>query len=165
MSYRFVKRETVPDGLRRIARERIENALAELRGETDSSPEEAIHEARKDMKKLRAVLRLARDELGDEVYRRENACFRDAGRELSAVRDADVMLETLRSLDGSFAKLRRSLEKHRGAESRGDAARSVTGTLESAHARVATWPLEHDGFEALEGGLRRIYRRGRRAWR
>src|SRR3954453_7178467 len=113
MSYRFVKRETVPDGLRRIARERIENALAELRGETDSSPEEAIHEARKDMKKLRAVLRLARDELGDDVYRRENACFRDAARKLSGVRDADVMLATFKGVDGSFPQLRASLKEHR----------------------------------------------------
>jgi CHAD domain-containing protein len=30
---------------------------------------------------------------------------------------------------------------------------------------VANWPLEHDGFEALEPGLRRMYRRGRRDYR
>ena len=39
-----------------------------------------MHEARKDMKKLRALLRLARGELGGQTYERENARFRDAAR-------------------------------------------------------------------------------------
>ena len=51
----------------------------ELRGKTDSTPEQAVHEARKDMKKLRALLGLARGELGERTFARENACFRDAG--------------------------------------------------------------------------------------
>src|SRR5437763_13267226 len=105
-SYRFRQREAVPDAIARIARGRIEHALAELRGEADSSPEVAVHEARKDMKKLRALLRLARDELGDEVYRRENECFRDAARRLSGFRDADMMLGALEGLDGDFNELR-----------------------------------------------------------
>src|SRR5919108_2848493 len=160
--YRFREGEAVPDGLRRIARGRIDHALDELRGKTKSSPEEAVHEARKNMKKLRALLRLARDELGDEVYRRKNECFRDTGRRLSGVRDADVMLETLDGLDGDFRDLRRLLKEHRS--DRDDAREAVITVLGEARERVEEWPLEHDGFEALEGGLRRIYRRGRRAW-
>jgi CHAD domain-containing protein len=116
------------------------------------------------MKKLRAVLRLARDELGDDVYRRENECFRDAARQLSGVRDADVMLGTLKGLDGSFPELRRALKEHRRSASPDDATDEVIATLEAARDRVEEWPLEQDGFEALEGGLRRIYRRGRRRW-
>src|SRR5919109_412156 len=150
--YRFREGEAVPDGLRRIARGRIDHALDELRGKTKSSPEEAVHEARKNMKKLRALLRLTRNELGDEVYRRENECFRDAGRQLSGVRDADVMLGTLERPEVSVPPLREALEE-------------VAAAREDARDRVDDWPLEHDGFEALEGGLRRIYRRGRRALR
>ncbi len=164
-SFRFVEGEPVPDALRRIARGRIDHALDELGGKTDSSEEEAVHEARKDMKKLRAVLRLARDELGDEVYRRENECFRDAARALSGVRDADAMLVTLKGLGGSFPELRKALKAHRDAAPWADSADAVIATLESARDRVDEWPLERDGFEALEGGLQRIYRRGRRAWR
>jgi CHAD domain-containing protein len=163
-SYRFRDEESVPDGLRRIACGRIDHALDELGGKTDSSPEDAVHEARKDMKKLRALLRLARDELGDEVYRRDNECFRDAARRLSGVRDADVMLGTLKSLDGSFGALRGSLKAHRRSSERGAASDEVIATLAEARERVEEWPLERDGFEALEGGLRRIYRQGRRAW-
>src|SRR3954451_4683096 len=164
-SYRFLEGEPVPEALRRIARGRIGHALDELGGKSDSSAEEAVHEARKDMKKLRALLRLARDELGDDVYRRENTCFRDAARELSGVRDADVMLGTLKGLDGSFPELRSALEEHRRSASQADATGAAIATLEAARERVDEWPLEHDGFEALEGGLRRIYRRGRRALR
>ena len=94
-AYRLKEDEPLPDGIARVARGRIDHAIDELRGKTDSTPVEAVHEARKDMKKLRALLRLARGELGRQTYDRENACFRDAARELAGQRDADVMLETL----------------------------------------------------------------------
>jgi CHAD domain-containing protein len=163
-SYRFLEGEAVPEELRRIALGRLRDAIDELRGETGSSPAEAVHEARKDMKKLRAVLRLARDELGVEVYRRENECFRDAARRLSGVRDADVMLETLKTLDGSYPVLRNALKAHRREARGGDHADEVIAVLAAARDRVGEWPLERDDFDALEPGLRRIYRRGRRAW-
>ena len=91
--------------MRRVARGRIDHALDELRGKSDSTREEAVHEARKDMKKLRALLRLVRGELGDRVYAAENACFRDTARELSGVRDADVMLATLGDLEERYGEL------------------------------------------------------------
>jgi CHAD domain-containing protein len=84
-SFRFTPGEPVPDEVRRVARGRIDHALDELRGRSDSSREEAVHEARKDMKKLRALLRLVRGELGDDVYRAENACFRDTARRLAGM--------------------------------------------------------------------------------
>jgi CHAD domain-containing protein len=164
-SYRFLEGEAVPEALRRIALGRIDHAIDELRLKSGSSPEEAVHEARKDMKKLRSVLRLARAELGDEVYRPENECFRDAARRLSGVRDADVMLDTLGTLRGSYPALRNALKAHRREARAGEEPDGVIEVLEAARDRVGDWPLEHDGFGALEGGLRRIYRRGRRAWR
>jgi CHAD domain-containing protein len=162
-SYRFLEGEPVPDALRRIACGRIDHAVAELRGETDGSPADAVHEARKDMKKLRALLRLARDELGEDVYRRENECFRDAARRLSGVRDADVMLDTLGSLGRPFPALRDALKAHRRGERSVADAEGVVAVLTDARARVDVWPLRRDDFGAMEGGLRRIYRRGRRA--
>jgi CHAD domain-containing protein len=175
--YRLRKGEAVPEGVARIACGRIDNALDELRGKTDSTPEEAVHEARKDMKKLRALLRLVRAELGDKAFRRESTHFRDAGRELSGVRDADVMLATLGELEERYqgelrakaaGDLRQALEAHRirtAAGARAQASEAAIEMLEGARRRVAGWPLEHDGFEAVEGGLRRVYRQGRQAWR
>jgi CHAD domain-containing protein len=170
-AYRLKRKEALPDGVARIARGRIDHAIDELNGEAGSSPEEAVHNTRKDMKKLRALLRLMRGELGDDVYRRENECFRDAAAELSGVRDADVMLATLEGLELEepvSGPLRQALEAHRlrtGGGSRKQAASQVIAILEEARARVGDWPLERDDFEALRPGLRRMYKRGRREFR
>jgi CHAD domain-containing protein len=169
--YRLKRGEPLPDGIARIARGRIDDAIDELSGQTDSSPEEAVHNARKDLKKLRALLRLARGELGTSVYRRENTCFRDAAAALSGVRDADVMLVTLDKLELDepvSGPLRQALEAHRlrtGGGAREQAATEAIEMLGEARARIVDWPLENDGFDALEPGLRRMYRRGRREFR
>ncbi len=165
----------VPDEIGRIARGRIEHALDELRGNSDSTREEAVHEARKDMKKLRALLRLVRGELGDRVYSAENAAFRDTARELAGVRDADVMLATLSDLEqrygelpGAGSKLRPALVAHRFRASAGalkPASRTAAERLAEALGRVDGWTLDTDGFEAFEEGLGRVYRQGRRAFR
>ena len=47
-------------------------------------------------------MRLARGGIGEEIYHRENAAFRDTGRRLSGVRDASVMVETLHELEKFF---------------------------------------------------------------
>jgi CHAD domain-containing protein len=170
-AYKLRRKESIPDGVARIARGRIDDAIDELSGKTDSSPEEAVHGARKDMKKLRALLRLVRGEIGDGVYRRESACFRDAAAELAGLRDADVMLVTLEKLeldDAVSGPVRQALEAHRlrtSAGSRKPAAKQAIAILTEARARVDEWPLDGDGFDALRPGLRRMYRRGRREFR
>jgi CHAD domain-containing protein len=167
-AYRLKESEPLPEGIGRAARGRIDHALDELRGKSDSSPEEAVHEARKDMKKLRALLRLLRGELGKETFARENACFRDAARELSGTRDSDVMLETLGTLElppGVGFELRKSIvegQARNGGEDRAGAARRADEILKEARKRVQDWPLERDSFDAVAGGLKRAYRRGRR---
>jgi CHAD domain-containing protein len=172
-AYGFEKGESVPDGVRRIALGRLDHALEELRGKADSSPSESVHEARKDMKKLRGLLRLTREELGTACYRRENATFRGAGRLLSDVRDADVMVESVDMLaelypgviaEEASAGLRKARAGEEGDEARTVAAAQAVELLEGAWDRVDDWPLEREGFEALEGGLRRSYGRGRKAF-
>src|SRR6266567_8833517 len=70
MAYRLERDESVPQALRRIAREQLASAADEL-GKRGSKRAEGIHEARKSIKKVRAVLRLVRQELGN-TYRKEN---------------------------------------------------------------------------------------------
>ena len=155
----------------RVARGRIDHAIEELNGESDSTPEEAVHNARKDIKKLRALLRLVRGELGTDAYRRENDAFRAAAAELAGTRDADVLVATLDGLelgDAVAGPLRRALEAQRLQTSvggRGQAGAAAVEILRGARERLADWPFETDGFEALEPGLRRMYRRGRREYR
>ena len=168
-AYRLEEGEPLSEGIARVARGRIDRALEELRGETDSTPEQVVHEARKQLKKLRGLLRLARGELGEETYGRENACARDAARELAGMRDADAMLATLDTLgELETGPLRQALEAHRvrtAGGARTQVAGEVMQALEQARERVDAWPLERDGFEAVEAGLGRTYRRGRREWR
>jgi len=170
-AYRLNAGEPLPQGIARVANGRIGHALAELRGKSDSTPVEAVHEARKDLKKLRALLRMTRGELGDASFRRENLCFRDAGRELAGVRDSDVMLDTLKALDipaGMEWELRKTIQGHR-AQNGGDARRTATtgvvAILREARRRVNDWPLERHSFDALREGLERTYRHGRRDFR
>jgi CHAD domain-containing protein len=123
-------------------------------------------------------VRVGRDALGDEAYRRENTIFRDAGRRLSSARDAAVMVQTLDDVaaryrdelgEGAFAGLRGALASEAEAASRAlsddrTAVDQVQGTLEAARRRIGGWPLPDDGGLAmLEPGFERIYRRGRRA--
>lgn len=177
--YRLKDGEPVPEGVERIALGRIGHALEELRGKSQSSAEEAVHEARKDVKKLRGLLRLVRGELGESVYERENDALREAARGLSGVRDADVMIETLDALAERYPKRvppevakgvmaalhahRRALEKD-GDSGRRSAARAIEA-LREVRTRVEEWPLAHDGFDVFDEGLRRAYKRGRRAYK
>jgi CHAD domain-containing protein len=170
-AYHLKPKQSLSEGIARVARGRIDHAIDELRGKTDSSAEEAVHEARKDLKKLRALLRLARGELGESSFACENTCFRDAGRELAATRDSDVMLDTLKSLDIPAElgwDLRKAIQAHRvrnGDGGRRSAAAGAVAMLREARGRVDDWPLERDSFAALRDGLERTYRRGRRGFK
>jgi CHAD domain-containing protein len=170
-AYRLRADEPLPEGIARVARGRIDHAIDELSGATDSQPEEAVHSARKDIKKLRALLRLIRSGLGKSTFRRENDALRAAAGELAGTRDADVMVATIDTLglEPTVAgPLRQALEAHRlrtGGGGVGQAGARAAEILGELRARVVDWPLEETGFEALEPGLRRMYRRGRRAYR
>jgi CHAD domain-containing protein len=177
--FRLHDDEGVADGLRRIARGQIDGAVEGLRDRDGTDVGEAVHDARKRFKRLRALVRLGRDELGTATYRRENTAFRDAGRGLAGARDAKVLVETLDAVrdafadelpDTAFAGLRaRLVEEARAAHDRleddEEALRAVLDALNSGRARVATWPLDTQaGYDALAPGFARIYRRGRRAY-
>ena len=93
--------EPAAEGIHRIALEQVDLIIwhAERLGDGD----EHVHGVRKTSKRVRALLRLIRGELGEEAYRRENAALRDVARELSALRTATVEIEILKGLaDDAF---------------------------------------------------------------
>jgi CHAD domain-containing protein len=169
-AYRLRRDEAVPDGMRRIARGQLEAGVEDLDGQPNRNLDEAVHSTRKRLKRLRAALRLERSAIGDETYRRENSVFRDAGRRLSGPRDEltdrfgdELPAEEVRPLrDRLLQDHKRAVAKLRRDEA---TLADVSGTLEDAHVRTATLKYDPDGFDALAPGLRRIYRRGRRAMR
>jgi CHAD domain-containing protein len=172
-AYRLHHGEGVADGLRRVARGRAEAALDRLRG-TEPGAEgfaDAVHGARKDMKKLRAVVRLLREPLGEKLYAAENSRYRDAGRALSDSRDAQVMVETLdRLTDASPDLPAAALDLWRGALEREQAGASDAAGVARAieliapgPELIAAWPLRGGGWKLIDAGLLRAYRRGRAA--
>ncbi len=176
--FRLRDEEPVPEGLQRIAVGQIDQSIEGLAGEGDADTSTAIHEARKSLKRLRTVVRLARDELGDYVYRRDNRAFRDAGRRLSGARDSRVLLDALSDVserhpdkaprEALLPFRRMLLSQHANAQRRlqaDDAAAEVLRELREVRARVPYWPLERENIESLAPGFERIYRRGRKAYR
>src|SRR3954471_12662774 len=61
-------------------------------GRSAARRDETVHEVRKSLKRLRALLRLLRHALGPDEYRRENRALRDTARPLGEVRDAKVFV-------------------------------------------------------------------------
>jgi CHAD domain-containing protein len=170
-AYRLHVDEPLPEGIARIARGRFDHAIEELDGSSRSAPAEAVHNARKDIKKLRSLIRLVRGELGPALAREENAALRETAALLSGPRDADVMVETLEGLglpSSASGPLRQALEAHRirtAGGARGEAGAQAIEALSTARARVVDWPIERDSFAVVAPGLRRAYRRGRRELR
>src|SRR5436190_24224574 len=97
MAFRLKPNEAVRKGTRRVARRELEKARRTLR-DRGSGEDERVHEVRRSLKKVRALLRLVRDGVGDDHYHRENERVRDAARPLTTVRDAKVLLGALDKL-------------------------------------------------------------------
>jgi CHAD domain-containing protein len=178
-AYRLKEGESPAAGIERIAAGRAEKAIEELRGAGEAGDlAEAIHSARKDLKKLRGVLRLVRVELGEERFRAENERYREAARRLSASRDAEVKLATLAALaqrftgelpDDSLAEWQAALAGERAARV-SDAVLAVEiertiGEIQVGREEIGRWRLSTDSWDRLGPGFERTYRRGRRAMR
>jgi CHAD domain-containing protein len=167
--YRLGRSEAAGDGIKRVVAGQLDQALDFLRAEGAGKSVQAVHDARKALKRGRAALRVARHLLGGKRYRVENTALRDAGRGLSDIRDAHVLVETLEEVapPGKFERLRDRLAAQAAAgENNGRELDGVLPELERARSRVSSWTLSSDGGpEQLGPGLERIYRRGRRALR
>ena len=145
---------------------------------SDDDPVEAVHAARKAIKKERSLLRLARAALPAKQRRAENAALRRAARGLSDARDAEVMVQTLDGLSARFAgqlpasnfaaireHLGRERDAHRAQLLDSPRVPEAAGQLAGVRARIDGWRLRAGGWQALAPGLERSYRRGRRAMR
>jgi CHAD domain-containing protein len=175
MAFQLKRKEAIGDGIKRIVRRQIEKALAHLRAGGD--PDETVYEVRKRFKRVRAALRLVRDDLLDTVYRRENFLFRDAARPLTEARDAVVLVETLDNLTkhsagqigpGEFREVRTLLAANRKAVTRRvltgqKAFATVVEAIEPVLTRLEDWTIRQEDWSALSGGLQRMYQAGYRA--
>jgi CHAD domain-containing protein len=173
MAFRFKLAEPFEEGVRRIAREQIERAQSQLKGSGD--PVVAVHETRKSMKRLRALLRLVRPALGESAFREENARLRDIGADLSSTRDRHVLLETVVKLEANSSLARKGLGQvmrdvlhvSNGREdpaAEAAAIKQALSRLVEAKKRFAQLRLEGKGFEVVGAGLEACYRKARRSF-
>lgn len=176
MSYEVKAGESVAQNLERVIRREIEDACNQLQRPREER-DEAIHEARKCLKKIRGALRLIGPVLGSRLDR-ENELFRDIGRKLSTLRDATAMVEIFDQLHEAYhdewdqsaahtfrlALISRKDEVHE--EQDADAVLlSVREKLAEAGRRLDDWHLAKDGFAAIRAGLKRTRQAGRREYR
>lgn len=174
MAFRFRRGKSALRSVRRIAAEQLDKAIAEITDE-ELDRHDVVHQVRKRCKKLRGLIRIIRPEFDD--YRFENAFFRDAARELSYVRDSQSIIECFDKLmeyfgdqiDRTvFAPIREELVTRRQtivADTAGleDKLDKFLAQMREARQRVDQWKIDESGFAALQGGLMKTYRRGRRA--
>lgn len=178
MAYEFRANETVPEALRRCAREQLDRASYELTHEIRSDPVEAVHAARKAIKKERALLRLGRAALPSRRRGRENSALRNAARRMAAARDSEVVVQSLDQLAeryagqlpaSTFDAARTRLELDRDAQiaetSPVSSADEAAEQIRAVRLRVDSWRLKGEGWSAIEPGLSRTYSEGRRAFR
>jgi CHAD domain-containing protein len=174
-TYRLRDDEDAAAGMRRVILGRLDKATERLReaGAEGDALAEAIHGARKDLKKARAGLRLIREELGEKTFKRENRALRDAARLLSASRDAEVKVETLDALvegagdapPGATALWRDALlaDRDRIVGGEGDQTDAAVAAIVEVAARAPEWRIHRDGWKLLAPGLDTAYSEGREA--
>jgi CHAD domain-containing protein len=169
--------EPLESGLRRVMLGQLDIAIELLEDYPGATGKRTVHEIRKALKRLRALLGLVRSELGSKRYARESAALRDCGRRLAGARDAEVMVGTLDLLlERHPKKLARSrgvrelraqllAERERAAAQAirdPEVRQAVAVQLRAVRRWVAGWELAGRGPKLVEPGLERLYRQGRR---
>lgn len=183
--FRLEPDEPLGQGLKRLAIGELETSVTGFYDGEEAFPD-AVHTARKATKKLRALLRLIRYEIGPKVYKYENDLLKQTARLLSDVRSAAVVamaLDEMRQLygpvlaDGALEEpaerlaYRRDRMELRTMEDP-ETVPFVVAQLEQAHSRYQSWPVGaearkiygvgvRDSFAAVEPGLKATYGRGR----
>ncbi|MCA1441348.1 CHAD domain-containing protein [Ensifer sp. IC4062] len=98
MSYAFNPGRPFTEDFRAVGAEQIERAVAVLE-QRPQGVHEAIHDARKNFKRLRSLYRLVACDV-PLFQKQENARIRAIGRNLSTVRDAAALVENINYLRG-----------------------------------------------------------------
>ena len=140
----------------------------------DDDPVAAVHDARREIRSARAVLRLVRISLGEKEYRRQSEALRRAAGHLSSHRDAHVLESAFNRLIGHCPTLddehatsfRRVLltDRQRTEHPLTLAAASALIEIDVFDAGIERWPRKGRVIEIdVATGFERTLRRARRA--
>ncbi len=146
-------------------------ALTKKKGLIDTR----VHELRKQLKKMRALLRLIRIPIGNSKYKSCNYFFRDFGREFGDARDAKVRVGTLQSLkepvdesieEKAFNRLEELLVvEHKNAKKKLNRNFWKEMQMKSASAKPLIVHNIHkpDGFKTYKKSVKKVYKGGYKA--
>ena len=168
MLFRLTTTASIHDEVRRLLHDLLAESIASLTNPGEGEQFDiSIHSARKNGKRLRAVLRLARPLLSPETFQLENDCYRDTSRQLAPLRDNWVMVETIDKLGDNWPAIRAQLVANYERERENFVADwvglgNVTTVLQAAQARISQLPLVAVEEAWLFEGVRRTYRAGQR---
>lgn len=177
MAYQFFPKETLTEAAIRVHREQLEKSLKDIK-KAKTDPDEAVHEVRKRLKKLRGLLRLLRFVMPYQ-YRDLNAKYRDIGRVLSDLRDARAKLEALDKLEKQnqsqidsdvFELVRIRLENEYLLQTEDgkaimSALKQTADDLKSMLDHGKNWNFKQPSAQILMQGIEQTYRRARKAYR
>jgi hypothetical protein len=161
--------------VRDVLLEQLDDAIGRLKknGKSDTT----VHDVRRELKRARATLRLLRKSIGGPAYRRDNWAMRDVARLLTPLRDAKVLVRTLRrlrrvddniDLRAAGSVLRRKFQEERHAIDRRLLPTHLVAaadTLQGVKERIREIPRARLDEVAISEGLGRVYKAGRRAFR
>lgn len=165
---------SVKDNILRILHEQYTNIIEYCKNQ-EKDPDKAVHEIRKSFKRIRASLRLIRDEIGYSTYYRENAFCRDEAKLISDLRDLKVFHEDLGYLakahnDSADLKLIELLQEEilnrkdqRFSKVYSEQVfQTIIQDVKAAMDRIKLLHFKHDNFQVIVGGLYRIYKQGQK---
>jgi CHAD domain-containing protein len=164
MSFAFAKGEDPGEGARRLAHEGSLLALDLLEGSADGDP---VHETRKILKRLRALVRLCAHSMGKKTSRAADEPLHEAADLLGPARDTAILRATFDALAKRksappFSEEIRALLP--APEPLGpDAAHDAATAVRMFDAQIDDWSFQHEGFAAIDEGLHEAYRDGRHA--
>ena len=173
MGFKLHRKESIAQGATRLIRKELAQGRCDLKS-PELCVDDRIHEFRRHIKRVRAILRLMREGLGSKAYRIENHRLSVLARQFSAVRDARACLDAFDSLsieepmsDGERNRLRELLQTRLQfaheqliVEERYQKASRV---LRSARRHVADWKIDKSDGELIKRGFGRVYSAGRQS--
>jgi CHAD domain-containing protein len=172
MAFRLRPEESVAHELRRLARGELRSARDELR-RTNPPRDEAIHEARKAIKKVRAILGVIEADDGRGLDGSQKR-LRKVNRTLSRLRDADAMLVIATKLrdenpglfsEHGFARVRRRLSSYKRESmktaQKDGAWKQIDRQLRKLRREAERWNPADRQFGAVRPGIRLTHRLAR----
>jgi hypothetical protein len=175
VGYRLQPHQAVADEVRRIAAHQLKLAAKGLNGIGGPTSDDAVHAARRRIKKVRALIRMMRPALAGRA-RGVDRRLRAVNRLLAPIADGQATVPTLGRVAERYghalpadvtATIRATLLRRKSLADEDAALNDVPGTaaalLRAERDTIPDWRLTETGFRAVAAGLEQTARAGRNA--